>query len=520
MSDGTFAASIGASATDLSQRHAAELGGQLRCFDRMILHGTLVDVAHPGALLTRMHAAGFRPRDVARFAQPLNAQIRDNAIALARQHGVQIEVVSRKNFRQEDRIATRLKTRGLQPGLVHIFAVKESAQVYDIRHARPDGYAQVFVRRGCCLHYYFYFLHPQLGLIHVRVPTWLPFRVQVYLNGHGWLARQLDAAGVSYTLLANVLGACADWTHAQALADRFDPKSLHAQLDALARQCCPVVAHFPNGYYWSLTQIEYAHDLVFQDPARVDTLFEDLARQALLVIKLDDVARFLGKRLPLAHDTPVNSHLGRRHAGLRLKHTLGPASVKLYNKPGGILRLEVTTYDVSFFRHYRMVEHRDGTRQNALAGMKKNLYRLRDLAGVMRAGVERYSQWLATLVEPSASRAEVEHLGRAARDQRGRSYRGFNLFLSADLAALASVLRGEYALGGLTHRRLRRVLPAWTRSQLSRLLRRLRLHGLLRKVGGTFTYYLTDLARRLLPTVLHLRELVVLPALANAPTAP
>jgi hypothetical protein len=503
-------------AASLFGRYATQLTGQLRCFDRVLLHGTLVDVAHPGALLVHMHAAGFKPRDVPRFAQPLNAQVRDNAIGLARQHGVEIEVVTRKNFRQEDRIAALLKTRGLRPGLVHIFAVKEAAQVYDTRHARPDGYAQVFVRRGCCLHYYFYFLHERLGLIHVRVPTWLPFRVQVYLNGHSWLACQLAAAGVSYTLLDNAFSACADWPRAQALADAFDPRSLHAELDVLARQCCPVVAQFPNGYHWCLTQVEYAQDLVFKDPAVVEKLFEELARQALLVIKLDDVARFLGKRLPMGHDTAVNSHLGRRHAGLRLKHTLGPASVKLYNKPGGILRLEVTTYDVSFFRHYRTVEHRDGSKENALAAMKKTLYSLHDLAAVMRAGVERYSQWLASLVEHSASRTEVERLGAAARDEQGRSYRGFNLFLQADLQALETVLRGEYALGGLTHRRLRQVLPQWTRSQLGRLLRRLRLHGLLRKVGGTFTYYLTDLARQLLPTVLHLRQLVVLPALASA----
>jgi hypothetical protein len=145
------------------------------------------------------------------------------------------------------------------------------------------------------------------------------------------------------------------------LADTLDPRALHEKLKELTRRCCPVAHEFPSGYHWCLTQVEYAQDLVFKDPAQMDQLFEELARQALLTIKAQDVARFLGKRLPLSQDTQVHSHLGRRHAGLRLKHSFGPASVKLYNKPGGILRLEVTTYDVSFFRHYRTVEHRDGT---------------------------------------------------------------------------------------------------------------------------------------------------------------
>ena len=38
--------------------------------------------------------------------------------------------------------------------------------------------------------------HPTFGLCHVRVQTWLPFTVEVWLNGREWLARQMtDAIG-------------------------------------------------------------------------------------------------------------------------------------------------------------------------------------------------------------------------------------------------------------------------------------------------------------------------------------
>ena len=110
---------------DLISRYSKEIAGHLRCFDRMIVHGTLVDVAHPGALLVSMNQAGFRPRDLARFAEPITRQVRDHIIGLARRHQVEIEMVMRKNFRQEDRIAAILQERGTRPGLVHVFAVKE-----------------------------------------------------------------------------------------------------------------------------------------------------------------------------------------------------------------------------------------------------------------------------------------------------------------------------------------------------------------------------------------------------------
>jgi len=504
------------SASDLTSRYAEGLLGNLRCFDRVIMHGTLIDVAHPGALLVSMQAAGFKPRDLARFGQPITTAVRDHIIGLARHHGIEIEVVRRKNFRQEDRVAAILKTRGTHAGLVHIFAVKEGATVFDTRHARADGYAQVIARRGACMHYYLYWIDPLLGLIHMRVPTWLPLRLQVYFNGHAWLAKQLDAAGINYQLADNALAQCGDWKRAQELADSLDPRQLHDKLKELTQMCCPVTNQFPNGYHWCLTQVEYAQDLVFKDQATVDRLFEELARQALLSVKAEDVARFLGKRLPMGHDTQLTSHLGRRYAGLRLKHSFGPASVKLYNKPGGILRLEMTTYDVSFFKHYRQVVHQDGTKEQCLAVMKKSIYSVRDLAQLMQAGVKRYSQWLASLREHTAGQQEATRLGRPARDQQGRSYRGFNPFLQEDEKVLQTLLRGEHALAGLTARRLHPLLEGWSRGRISRLLKRFRLHGLLRKIGHTYVYHLTPLARRVVTAVLDVKNNIIIPQLEVA----
>jgi hypothetical protein len=66
--------------------------------------------------------------------------------------------------------------------------------------------------------YYFYFIDAELGLIDLRVPTWCPFRLQFYCNGHSWLARQLTAAGVGFTLADNAFLRIDDWERAQALA--------------------------------------------------------------------------------------------------------------------------------------------------------------------------------------------------------------------------------------------------------------------------------------------------------------
>jgi hypothetical protein len=62
-----------------------------------------------------------------------------------------------------------------------------------------------------------------------------------------------------------------------------------------------------------------------------------------------------------------------------VKHRFGKASIKMYDKFAVALRIETTTNDVSFFKHHRKVEHRDGPPTRALAPVKKSIYSLIDL---------------------------------------------------------------------------------------------------------------------------------------------
>ena len=121
--------------------------------------------------------------------------------------------------------------------------------------------------------------------------------------------------------------------------------------------CCPVREVFGQRYHWSLMQVEYATDLIFRSEATLGPLYEQLSRQAVLAVKAEQVASFLGKKI-----TP---QLPRRSAaasppaskGTCIKHRLGKTGVKMYDKFGRVLRLETTTNDVSFFKHHRKVEH-------------------------------------------------------------------------------------------------------------------------------------------------------------------
>ncbi|MCB1871711.1 MAG: MarR family transcriptional regulator, partial [Gammaproteobacteria bacterium] len=170
----------------------------------------------------------------------------------------------------------------------------------------------------------------------------------------------------------------------------------------------------------------------------------------------------------------------------------------------------------SFFKIHRWVEQRDGWTQWKLAPLRKNIYSLRDLRKLMNAANERYLAYMADIDNPGTGLKDIDKMSDRAKDQ-GRSFRGFNLFLKQDYRLFLILSRGEWSISGFRAADLRAYLPDLSSSQSSYLLKRLRTHGLIKKIGHRYKYYLTKFGRRVLAATLKLREYVVLPTLcANA----
>lgn len=500
------------------ERHAETIRGVLSCFDRVVITGTLPDLCHAGAMAQYLGARDIRLFDYPRWAEPFRDELRAHAERLAQESRLTIEFIRRgKDFRKEERIKRLVAQRGEHPGLVHIFSAMEPCPSFRPWHDKRTGKTSLKSTEAQCLHYYFYFIHPALGLCYLRVPTWAPFRLQFYCNGHHVLARQLDRAGIAYTLLDNAFVDMADWARAQTLADAWDVRRLHRQLDRLAATYCPVLRHFPAGVHWSLMQVEYATDVVFARQAEFQPLYEALTHTAIHAVKPAHVATFLGRRLTGAYQDEVGNDFSTRIEGTRIKHHMGWAAIKLYDKFGLIARVECTANDVTFFPHQRTVEHRDGTSEFKLAPVRKSIYSLPVLRDLLGAATTRYLDFLAALEDPRPGLRALEKIATPVHEGE-RSYRGFNLFHSPDLDLFRTILRGEFTISGFQARHLREHLPGLSGAQLSRLLKRLRLHGLLKKIGKRYKYYLTTLGRRVATTALKLRELVIIPML-NQPAA-
>src|SRR6266404_3936373 len=236
----------------LTERHAEKIAGVLSCYDRLIVQGTLPVFCYADGMTAYLSKRRIRIFDFTQFAKPLTDAIKANAEQLAAANGLNIDYIRKKNFRKEDKVKAVLKERGAQPGLVWIFSALEPCTTYRPWHDKNSGRTFLRYDDGKCLHYYFYFIDEELGLCYVRVPTWCPFRLQFYCNGHNWLARQLERHKIGFQMLDNASVEIEDWARAQQLAEGWKPERLHRRLDEFAQHYCPVLGPIEAQYHWSL----------------------------------------------------------------------------------------------------------------------------------------------------------------------------------------------------------------------------------------------------------------------------
>ena len=497
----------------LSERYCDDLDGLLSCYDRIVITGSLQPFCYAQGMTWYLYQQGIRIFDYAKFAEPLRERIRENAEVLAEANGVKIEFVRKKDFRKENRIQQILKQRGDQPGLVHIFGAMEGCTSYRPWHDKVTGKTYLKPDSSKCMTYYFYFIDEQLGLCYLRVPTWCPFRLQFYFNGHNWLANQLKQHGIAFKMLDNAFIHIADYTVANQLANEFNVDILHLRLDEFARQYCPVVTDLKLTYYWSILQAEYATDFVFKSRDTLQAFYPHLLETLTHAVKPADIATFLGRKLNGNYQGEMGNRFNKRWLGTRIKHQMGPISIKMYDKFHFILRIETTVNKVSFFQHYRQVQHRDGSTTMRWAPMKKSIHSLPALREVLSAANQRYLKFISAIATPQVGVEKLHKLAETKIEDQHR-HKGFNLFSEEDTCLFRTLLQGEFFISGFTNKQLRTYLSEKSASQVTRLLKRLRVHGVIKKVGKRYKYYLTDFGRQTAAMALKLREMVVIPTLA------
>ena len=187
--------------------------------------------------------------------------------------------------------------------------------------------------------------------------------------------------------------------------------------------------------------------------------------------------------------------------------------VKIYDKFSQVLRIETTTNNTTNFYHLRSVAHRDGSKSSKIAPVKKSIYSLKALVPIMSGCNNRYLKYISAFDAPIAGKKKLNKLCKPIR-VNNRTHKGFNLFDKEDERLLSLIAKGEFIIHGFRNKDLRKELKDKSSSQISRIVQRLRLKGLIKKVNKTYRYYLTALGNKIIKTALKVKELFIVQELS------
>ena len=209
----------------------------------------------------------------------------------------------------------------------------------------------------------------------------------------------------------------------------------------------------------------------------------------------------------------IGSQFSTRIEGTCIKHRFASSSIKMYDKHGCVLRIETTINDVSFFKHHRKVEHRQGPPTRVLAPVKKTIYSLIDLREIMFGCNRRYLAHLAALDDFSAGVRALDRLTKP-RTVEQKTLKGINFFDPVDHALLHALQNPRVNIAGIRRADLLPLFDQLSPDRLSRQLRRLRDLGVIKRVAGTYRYYLTRIGRAATAALCRVTQTVIIPALA------
>jgi hypothetical protein len=498
----------------LTESHAVDISGTISTYDRVIINGTAGTWGYSGGMTAFFNAQGYRIFDFAKVFIPTTESIKANAELLAQENGLEIEYIRKlKAFRKDDKIAEIILKRGEHPGLVHIFSALELNSTYSPWHDKTSGKTFFKNDQTKCLTYYFYFIDKELGLCFLRVPTIAPFKVMFYFNGHNWIETKFKENGLEYTKQDNAFVDISDFAKAQDIANSIRIPDLHKILDFIVKRYLPLPEDWKMSFNWTIHQVEYALDICFKNEMSLKPLYDSIIKTAMHTVTPDNIANFLGKRFSVLFEGEAGSKYNQRILGTRIKHQMGEVSIKIYDKFGKVLRIEVTCNDVSKLKIFREIQHRDGSTTTETAPVKKSIYSLFPLITVFKNACNRYLEFISSFDDPTDG---LKKLDKVVEDkvEHNRNYKGFNFFNKKDEQILKAVADGKFNISGLTNKGIRGILPQFNSSQVSRILKRLHVHGLIKKVGNAYKYYLTSIGKQVVTAGLSFKNTSLIPALS------
>ncbi len=331
-------------------------------------------------------------------------------------------------------------------------------------------------RRVTC--FYFYLWDEQFGPAFIKVCSYFPYPIKVWVNGHEWAKRQCDRAGIGFTALSNGFATCDAPAGLQTICDRLGPVDIQALFDRwMTRLPLPLnTTDRAAGYWWELSvrQVEVSRTLSFAAPRHARVFFEALARDNLGIGRPDEMSLVFDRRIRSDTEGGFATRVVTRGVEVTVNAFYKHSRIKQYLKEGRALRIETVINSPTDLGCQRRLHNLDELQAKARAANARLL------------DIERVGQG-CVLASPAFERVALSSMNTEGR--RAPALRFGDPRVMALVGALTLTV---HAVAGFTSRSLRAQVSAllgvaYTANQMSYDLGRLRLNGLIERLEHTNT---------------------------------
>ncbi len=490
----------------LMELYRNKIMGAISGLDRIRFRGTLRWLASDRGLGTFMSQAKILLKDFSGWVENKTSMIRQSSKAKADTLGIEMRYLTSGGIDKEKLARKIASEKDITEGSICMFSVVEPCTAPMVKGNKAQKKLELIMAQRKCVFIYHYFDDPEFGFGHVRIQTWVPFNIFICLNGRHWLEKQLLKEGIGYIKDDNCFLWIEDIERAQYLLDSQLKSDWTKLLNRMTLNSCPglpdVLKPLHPNYYWSADETEWATDIMFNSVESLEKLYPLLLHHAMRISDSPSVMRYFGKRGNRGSaPEEIISDCRRRYEGIRIKHWVNHNSVKMYNKSGSILRIETTinkTRDFKVFRH----PDDDKGRPASWQKMRKGVSDLHRRCQVSQQCNERYSDALA-VTQVNEKLKEVADSACNKVSKCGKKYRGLNPWQDEDYRLLMFLSKGENAISGFRNKDLRNWLYPESEKvdemqlkkfsgRITRRIKLLRVHGLIRKVPRANRYVLTE----------------------------
>ncbi len=471
------------------------------CFDRIVIQGYL-------PLLTRPEHIVHFFRDVHGIypitKQALAKRTREYqqwVEAFARNHRIPIQWPEKewkkKDIKKEDYVRPycRSMERRQRFGVYFIFQSLEQGPTFRSllpKFPTEDPDYRILKRQWSrYTHYYFYIRDEVLGPMVVCVGSFLPFQTRYWINGHHFIAGELQRQGVRFRKDDNAFLWTDDSEALQAAADRLSPEIIRQRLDYWTLVLGPkfskkdrAAIHLRRDY--SLNQVEYCRNFIFRRHFPIHKIFERSCELGVFCLTADKIAQIFGVRKHKRIRGKLHSMLEKLDHGHHVLRIYCKSLVaRMYEKFATFLRLEICVNRLKDL------------------GLKKGLENLNALRQKLLAATDRMAGFEAELLNVHVDFPLFQRLALPITCGRTK-IPGIKIQDTRMMRLLEVLLHGGTQLAGWRtaqiHEAIRTAFSlsadAYTLTQLRYDLRQMKGHGLLEREGRQYCYRLTEKGKR------------------------